>query len=200
MDATAIALAVVWFTLAFVVRTVQQVRRTGDSGLRLRQERGAVALVAKVLFPLSLVLVAPVGAYAAVGLSEPSEALVQPAVQWIGVALAVLGVIATYLAQLDLGESWRIGVDQSERTELVVRGVFGRVRNPIFTAMSVSAVGLVLMVPSPVGLVGLLVLVVALEVQVRGVEEPYLRATHGDAYRRYEASVGRFVPGLGLTR
>lgn len=200
MNTAAAVLAVVWFLLAFVVRTVQQVRRTGDTGLRLQHERGAVAMVAKVLFPLSLVLVAPVGIYAATGLSEPVDVLLHPVIQWTGVVLAAFGVAATYLAQVHLGESWRIGVDASERTELVVRGVFRRVRNPIFTAMVASAVGLVLMVPSPVGLAGLVVLVVALEVQVRGVEEPYLRAVHGDAYRRYEQTVGRFVPGLGLAR
>jgi protein-S-isoprenylcysteine O-methyltransferase Ste14 len=200
VNAAATLLAVAWFLLAFVVRTVQQVRRTGDTGLRLQREHGAVALVAKVLFPLALVLVAPVGVYAALGISEPVAALSHPAVQWSGFVLAVVGVGATYLAQLHLGESWRIGVDASERTELVVRGVYRRIRNPIFTAMGVSAVGLVLVVPSPVGLAGLALLVAALEVQVRGVEEPYLRATHGASYRRYEQTAGRFLPGLGLAR
>jgi protein-S-isoprenylcysteine O-methyltransferase Ste14 len=32
---------------------------------------------------------------------------------------------------------------------------------------------------------------------VRIVEEPYLLAKHGDAYRGYLANVGRFVPGVG---
>jgi protein-S-isoprenylcysteine O-methyltransferase Ste14 len=49
-------------------------------------------------------------------------------------------------------------------------------------------------------LAGLALLVAALEVQVRGVEEPYLRATHGASYRRYEQTAGRFLPGLGLAR
>ncbi|MFZ3348795.1 MAG: hypothetical protein WA248_27530 [Mycobacterium sp.] len=39
-----------------------------------------------------------------------------------------------------------------------------------------------------------------LELQVRRVEEPYLLAKHGAAYRRYTASVGRFIPGVGLIR
>jgi protein-S-isoprenylcysteine O-methyltransferase Ste14 len=44
----------------------------------------------------------------------------------------------------------------------------------------------------------MLVLVIAsLEIQVRRVEEPYLLATHGEAYRRYASRTGRFVPGLG---
>jgi len=39
--------------------------------------------------------------------------------------------------------------------------------------------------------------VAGLELHVRHVEEPYLLQTHGDAYRAYAASAGRFVPGVG---
>ena len=106
-------------------------------------------------------------------------------------------MLLTLVAQLSMGDSWRIGVDPSERTELVHEGAFRLVRNPIFSAMLVTAVGLTLIVPNVLAVVGLVSLVVALEAQVRGVEEPYLRSVHGDAYRRYESSVGRFVPGFG---
>lgn len=44
---------------------------------------------------------------------------------------------------------------------------------------------------------GLVALVGALEVQVRLVEEPYLRRMHGTAHEGYTRRVGRFVPGLG---
>ena len=52
-----------------------------------------------------------------------------------GIVIAVIGIAATVYAQLDMGDSWRIGVDPSETTTLVRTGVFGWVRNPIFTAM-----------------------------------------------------------------
>jgi protein-S-isoprenylcysteine O-methyltransferase Ste14 len=35
------------------------------------------------------------------------------------------------------------------------------------------------------------------ELQVRAVEEPYLRLVHGEAYAIYAANTGRFVPGIG---
>ena len=41
-------------------------------------------------------------------------------------------------------------------------------------------------------------LVVALELQVRFVEEPYLLQAHGSAYADYAARVGRFFPRVGL--
>jgi protein-S-isoprenylcysteine O-methyltransferase Ste14 len=32
------------------------------------------------------------------------------------------------------------------------------------------------------------------------VEEPALLAAHGDAYRRWAATTGRFLPGIGRLR
>jgi protein-S-isoprenylcysteine O-methyltransferase Ste14 len=93
-------------------------------------------------------------------------------------------------------DSWRIGVDASERTELRTSGLFRRVRNPTFSAMAITATGLILMVPTVVSLFGLLALTVALQLQVRIVEEPYLRRTHGEAYEKYCDGAGRFVPRL----
>ena len=71
------------------------------------------------------------------------------------------------------------------------------VRNPIFTAMMAFGFGVTLVTPNLVALIGFVLLVTTIEVQVRAVEEPYLRAVHGDAYRAYLAGVGRFVPGVG---
>ncbi|PYG00281.1 hypothetical protein SAMN05216184_104223 [Georgenia satyanarayanai] len=43
----------------------------------------------------------------------------------------------------------------------------------------------------------LLCLLLAVEIQVRLVEEPYLIRAHGHAYASYSERVGRFLPGLG---
>jgi protein-S-isoprenylcysteine O-methyltransferase Ste14 len=115
-----------------------------------------------------------------------------------GVVLAVLGVVAVLAAQTAMGASWRVGVDAAERTALVTGGVFALVRNPIFTAMLISSAGLALMVPNAVSVAGTAVLLIAIEVQVRAVEEPYLVRTHGSVYGRYVEQVGRFLPRLGV--
>ena len=103
-------------------------------------------------------------------------------------------------AQLEMGDAWRIGVDEQETTTLVRTGVFGRVRNPIYTAMFTFGLGIALVTPNLVACAGFVLLVATIEVQVRRVEEPYLLRRHGDAYRAYTASVGRFIPGVGLIR
>jgi protein-S-isoprenylcysteine O-methyltransferase Ste14 len=53
------------------------------------------------------------------------------------------------------------------------------------------------MVPTWLGTAAVVVIVLALELQVRAVEEPYLVRTHGNEYRAYASRVGRFVPGIG---
>lgn len=70
------------------------------------------------------------------------------------------------------------------------------VNSPIFTGMVTAAVGLALIVPTLFTAVSVVVLLVAVQVQVRRVDEPYL----GDAWPgwpMYVQRVGRFVPGLG---
>jgi protein-S-isoprenylcysteine O-methyltransferase Ste14 len=82
----------------------------------------------------------------------------------------------------------------------VTTGIFGAVRNPIFTAMVVAQLGVVLMVPTWVSAAAVVSLVVAVQLQVRAVEEPYLMSVHGAAYRDYAAVTGRFVPAVGPRR
>jgi protein-S-isoprenylcysteine O-methyltransferase Ste14 len=195
MPAFALVLYAVWFLLAFGLRTVVQLRRTGESGFKgIGGRPGSLEWWAGVLFVVALVVgvVGPVAALA--GLDPLVDA---GGVEVAGAVVAVVGIVLTLLAQLSMGDSWRIGVDETETTELVTARAFEIVRNPIFSAMLVTAVGLALMVPNVVSVVGLVALVIALELQVRGVEEPYLATVHGDAYADYCHRVGRFVPGIG---
>lgn len=197
MTTGALVLFGVYLGVGFGLRTWVQVRRTGDTGFRGISGRfGSAEWWAGVLFVVALVtgVLGPVTALIGV---EPVDVLTAPLLQWTGVVVAVAGLAATFLTQLEMGTNWRIGVDETESTDLVTTGPFAMVRNPIFTAMAGTGVGLALMVPNVVALLGVVLLLVALELQVRVVEEPFLRRLHGDAYEAYSARVGRFLPGLG---
>jgi protein-S-isoprenylcysteine O-methyltransferase Ste14 len=118
----------------------------------------------------------------------------------LGVGLIVVATLITYQSQLDLGTSWRIGVDEQERTDLVTTGMFSLVRNPIFSGMATAALGTSIAVPSPLAWLSAAALLVGMEIQVRTVEEPYLLRTHGQAYHCYVLRTGRFVLVLGRLR
>lgn len=198
--ATGLALYLVGVVAAFGIRTWLHHRRTGSTGWRgLSGTPGSAEWWGGALFAAAIVLGAAGPALAAAGVG-PAPAALPVGVAWLGLAVAVVGFLATLAAQAGMGASWRIGVDADERTDLVTTGIFALVRNPIFTAMATALVGVVLLAPTVVTLAALVSLLVAVQLQVRVVEEPYLRRTHGEAYAAYAGRVGRFVPGVGRTR
>ncbi len=198
MAVVALVSYVVYLALAFGLRTIIQLRRTGASGFEgISGRPGSVEWIAGVLFIVALAVGFAAPLLALTSVVEPIDALDTAAVHVVGGILFVAGLAGTLAAQISMGESWRIGVDENAATEMVTSGAFAIVRNPVFAAMLPASTGLALMVPSVVALAGLAALFVALELQVRIVEEPYLRRVHGADYDRYAARVGRFLPGIG---
>lgn len=201
MPVVALVLFGVFALLGFGWRSWVQRRRTGSTGFRGISGRiGSVEWLAGVGFVVAMAAAVFAPIMQLFGVVAPLPVLDHTWLNVVGLVLAVVGIAGTVYAQLDMGDSWRIGVDASERTTLVRTGVFALVRNPIFTAMLVFGLGIALVTPNLVALVGFAILVVTIELQVRVVEEPYLRSVHGDEYREYTARVGRFVPGLGRFR
>ena len=171
MAAAALALYCVYFALAFGVRIALQLRRTGSTGVRgLDRHAGPLEWFAGALFVSALAAGAAAPLLALLDIVEPIGALDGVVAHAVGVVLAGSGILATFLAQLAMGDAWRIGVDSEERTELVTDGPFGWVRNPIYSAMLPTTFGLALMVHSAVAILGFAALVAALELQVRVVE------------------------------
>lgn len=198
MPRLGLLLVVVWFLGLFVFRTALQWWRTGSGGIRgFSGAVGSLEWNAGLLASLGMAagVLAPVAAL----LGWPGGGLLfrlDPA-HLVGAGLAALGIAGALAAQVAMGDSWRIGVDESETTELVTRGAFTWVRNPIFSFMLLSGAGLFAVVPNAFSLLSFGLTFAGIEIQVRAVEEPYLARTHGSAYRAYAARVGRFLPGVG---
>ncbi|MCV7029747.1 methyltransferase family protein [Mycobacterium sherrisii] len=195
----ALALLTAFGVLGFGWRSWLQYRRTGSAGLR-RISGGPIEWLAGAGFVLALAVTVSAPLAQLGDLIAPPRVLNDGRIQAAGIVIALGGIAATVYAQLVMGDSWRIGVDKRETTPLVTTGIFGRVRNPIYTAMFVFALGITLVTPNVVALIGFVLLVATVELQVRRVEEPHLRRVHGDTYAAYTESVGRFVPGVGLIR
>lgn len=176
-----------------------QRRWTGDTGLRPIPP-GATERVSVTLFAVGA-LAAPIAVlFELAHWVHSFPAFQRPAVQMLGVPLFLIGFVLTVVAQVQMGSSWRIGVHAAERTLLVTEGLFRWVRNPIFTGVMVAVASLFLAVPNGIAACAALSIVTSIQLQVRAVEEPHLLRMHGDAYRDYARSVGRFLPGIGRWR
>lgn len=127
----------------------------------------------------------------------PLPALHSTAVEVAGIVMALAGFVAAEWAVTAMAETWRVSVDTSEQVRLVTTGPFALVRNPVYTGLIVTMLGITLMVGNLVAILGWITLVAGLELQVRLLEEPYLRGLHDTDFDDYVAHVGRFVPGVG---
>jgi protein-S-isoprenylcysteine O-methyltransferase Ste14 len=194
----ALAMLAVFFGLAGLVRIAIQWRRTGKTGLiGLRRDAGPLDWLSGILFVAGMAIGIASPVLVLNDVLDPISAVDTDALHALGIVLAAAGGLAVFAAQLGMGESWRIGVSDEERTDLVTGGWFSLVRNPIYAAMIAGWTGLALMVPTWLGIVAIAVVFLGLELQVRAVEEPYLVRTHGTEYGAYASRVGRFIPGVG---
>jgi protein-S-isoprenylcysteine O-methyltransferase Ste14 len=112
--------------------------------------------------------------------------------KWVGMTLLLLSLFWTVLAQAQLGESWRIGIDREHQTPLVQAGVFRFSRNPIFLGMMFTLLGLFFVIPNALTLLAFVVGAVLIQIQVR-LEEEFLRKAHGEDYANYSRRVRRWL-------
>jgi protein-S-isoprenylcysteine O-methyltransferase Ste14 len=113
-------------------------------------------------------------------------------VAYLGIGLLIVSLIWILIAQVQMGESWRIGIDSDRTTELVHKGFYNWSRNPIFLGMRFTLLGFFLTLPSAAALAILTLGNALVQIQVR-LEEEYLLRTHGETYRAYCQQTRRWL-------
>lgn len=122
----------------------------------------------------------------------PITYLAHRALVMIGVVLLAIAFVWVLVAQVHMQKSWRIGIDEDVKTELVQRGLFKLSRNPIFLGMRLMLLGLFLILPSAATLAILIAGDLLIQIQVR-LEEEFLTRAHGQAYLNYKKQVRRWL-------
>ncbi len=111
-----------------------------------------------------------------------------PPMVWPGIALAVIGFAGAFASTAKLG--WRNAF--GDRNGLVTDGWFRWSRNPVYVLTWVGLAGWALIVPVwPVWAV--LMAWATLYLLAARLEEPWLEAEYGEAYRQYCRAVPRFL-------
>jgi protein-S-isoprenylcysteine O-methyltransferase Ste14 len=101
-----------------------------------------------------------------------------------GALLMLLSFGWIIIAQIQMGQSWRIGFSQYDDTQLIKTGLFRLSRNPVFLGMLVTQVAFFLVVPNAVTFMILFQVFQLLQIQVR-LEEEYLTSEHSEEYKNY---------------
>jgi protein-S-isoprenylcysteine O-methyltransferase Ste14 len=188
-----IAAIALFFLLAFVWPMVRLRAATGEWGLV--SHRGADPCQRLVGALMSLWFAVVAGWALALVLVGPGPLGVGRSFPRLGGALVAAGLALVVAAQIQMGASWRIGIDERP-TPLVTRGLYSLVRNPIFGGMLLALLGVLAVAPTVGAAVAWVAVAQLIAVQVR-LEEQHLLALHGEIFAEYVARTGRFVPGIG---
>ena len=117
------------------------------------------------------------------------------ALRWVAAIVAVASLAATIKCWARMGNDWRMAVTDEENQPLITDGMFRRIRHPIYAFSMLLMLCTMLIVPTlPMLVFG--VIQIGLWLLKARNEERHLLASHGEAYARYLASTGRFVPRL----
>ena len=185
-----------FFVVAFAWRSYLVYRRTGINPYVVGRSDRPIDFVEN-FYPVPLVLIAATTlAYSLVPgiyqFATPIVWLESVIVQIVGLVLMGSALVWTAMAQMQMGASWRIGIDTENKTELVENGLFAMSRNPIFLGMRTALWGFFLALPSAFMLVAVVLADILMQVQVR-LEEEFLTGVHGDKYREFCGRVRRWI-------
>jgi Putative protein-S-isoprenylcysteine methyltransferase len=187
---------IIYFGVAFVLKTVVVARRIGKNPLVLPKDDSAYGLIG-FYFKLTLTAVfIYVLAYAFFPNYHdnflPIAQFDNLTMNYVGLGLLIVALLWTIIAQEHMKNSWRIGIDTDTKTELVTNGLFSISRNPIFFGMILSLVGLFLTTPNALTLIFLILGYVLIQIQIR-LEEEFLTKEHGQTYLDYKQKVRRLI-------
>jgi len=185
-----------FFGLAFVLPTYRVWKSTGVNPYKLGSADTAHDYNGKnfrlVMLACALVVIIFAFTPQLYPLLVPIPYFVNSYLVILGAALLGAALIWVLTAQIHMQKSWRIGIDEDVKTELVQTGLFKLSRNPIFLGMRVMLLGFFLIIPNAITLAILVAGELLVQTQVR-LEEEFLAKIHGQTYLDYKKQVRRWI-------
>ena len=118
--------------------------------------------------------------------------LLPASARFTGFCIGMLGDIIFLISVIKMKDSWRAGIPDKDKTELVTTGIYKFSRNPAFLGFDFMYVGLLLMFFNPLTAVFTAFAVIMLHLQILQ-EEKYLADTFGEKYLEYKKQVFRYL-------
>lgn len=188
----------VLFALSFRIKTLVQLRQTGIDPYRFNKSKSPQQrFLARYGNLVSAGWLLAILGYALLpdkmsGWGFPLF-FEQPVLRIAALALSAFFLIGLIAAQWQMGNSWRIGIDEEHATELVTTGFFRYMRNPVFTMILGGLGAMAFALPGAVTWLLWCMSFSGLYFQVLE-EEAFLQKMHGEKCAEYKNRTGRFLP------
>ena len=182
--------------VAFVIPTYRTYKQTGINPITFGKNDNAHDYIGFIMKVLIVLLFVAVLTYS---MSEkmysylvPISYLQTQTLTIIGLALIHIALVWISIAQFQMSNSWRIGIDEENKTKLVTDGVFLISRNPIFLGMIISVLGLFFIVPNALTFFLTITTYIIIQIQIR-LEEEFLQKQHAQDYVNYKLKTKRLL-------
>jgi len=186
----------VFLIALFIVPSIITYKRTGINPFKFSKEDTAINYVGKAYKIISAFAFVTILLNAFLPSSMQYlisiEYLVSDNIVWVGIGLIHLAFILIFIAQRNMANEWRIGIDNENKVNLITTGLFRISRNPIFLGVILVFVGLFLIIPNAVTAIILVSGIIVIQVQVR-LEEEFLKDALDEEYREYMNNVKRWL-------
>ena len=115
-------------------------------------------------------------------------------IKWIAVLIMTISTVIEIISGLSLGKSGRIH-SPTEKTKLMITGIYGITRNPIVLGMFLYGLSILLLNPNLLSLVMIVLLVYGYNYKV-DTEAKKLEEMFGDEWNIYCKNVSKYLPKL----
>ena len=112
--------------------------------------------------------------------------------RFTGFCIGMLGNIIFLASVLCMKDSWRAGIPDKDRTELVTSGIYRYSRNPAFLGFDFMYIGVFMMYFNILTIVSSAFAIIMLHLQILQ-EERYLTENYGESYNEYRKHVFRYL-------
>ena len=110
----------------------------------------------------------------------------------VGLALLFLNLVISGASLINLKDSWRVGVLEDQKTELITTGIYRFTRNPYFVSYLLMFAAYTVLLQNLI-LFGLSIVGFLFVHKMIMKEEEYLYSVHADAYVQYKIKVPRYI-------
>lgn len=187
---------IIFFLLVFVLRSYLLWKKTNINPLTFNKGDDAHGYNGKVFVFISILELAVVSVYAFAPnwykYLLPFWYFEIDIIKWTGWFLLILSLVVVWLAQSHMRESWRIGIDEINKSELITTGFFGISRNPIFLGIMIANAGLFMVLPNAFTLLIVCLSTISINTQIR-LEEEFLLNEYVEKYINYKERVSRWI-------
>ena len=171
---------VLYMMVAFVLPSYRTYKQTGINPITFGKTGNAHDYIGFVMKVLIALLFIAVFIYSfsdkAYQYLVPISYLMKDVFMIVGSILIHLSLLWISVAQYQMSNSWRIGIDENNKTELITKGLFSYSRNPIFLGMIISVAGIFFILPNVLTFFLILSTYIVIQIQIR-LEEEFLKKT-----------------------